>query len=440
MANISTDRHQRIDISDREFQPMSELLIDHFSMPKARGFSSVLIATDVFSGYIFLYPVKNESSKFVANSLDHLFAFFGPCKIIKSDNSKSLLRSKEVQKILLKWGIQKTYFSLPHAPFHNARVERRIRSIRTALRKLKTVYPQHLWTDLIHLLQFTHNSTPVVHRIDDKVIVASPFEKFFMRKDNFSTLPDIQSSKQYADMLKLINQHIKLVKSKYRDSFNKKAKNKRLSIGDFVLLKDNRTPAALEIAKKHKIPYYNTLFIIQNIAGQEVLLEDISSGFVFKSHIDFLKKYYHRPFATDFLNKDLKKHFGDTLYLDISEVDRSTLLKNLMEAGFDIGQDFEWLGEDVVKDNSAKPKIIVSKSTSKNISKSKSISAKSSLDNEMSSDSSEPPNPAPSSRSKSNSIAKSKTETSTVAKEPIMRKLRNRLNLKQPSRLQINKK
>ena len=72
--------------------------MDHFFLPKQLGFTCVLLIMDLFSQFAF--ACRDESARSVCAHLESVIAVTGAPKIIKSDNSLSLLRSQAVSTLL----------------------------------------------------------------------------------------------------------------------------------------------------------------------------------------------------------------------------------------------------------------------------------------------------------------------------------------------------
>ena len=116
---------------------MNIMAMDFFTVPPFRGYFTVLIGIDHFSGFIFKRACKSESSSEVVNFLSKIFANFGSPICIKSDNGTSLLRSKPVRNLLALWGVEVGTLSLPYTPDHNGKAERAIRAFRALIRSMK---------------------------------------------------------------------------------------------------------------------------------------------------------------------------------------------------------------------------------------------------------------------------------------------------------------
>ena len=74
--------------------------MDHFFLPKQLGFTCVLLIMDLFSQFTFAFACRDESARSVCAHLESVIAVTGAPKIIKSDNSLSLLRSQAVSTLL----------------------------------------------------------------------------------------------------------------------------------------------------------------------------------------------------------------------------------------------------------------------------------------------------------------------------------------------------
>lgn len=80
--------------------------MDHFFLSKRQGFSCVLLVVDIFSHFTFAFTCRDESARSVCNHLESIISVTGAPKIVKSDNSLSLLCSKAVSQTLERYKVE----------------------------------------------------------------------------------------------------------------------------------------------------------------------------------------------------------------------------------------------------------------------------------------------------------------------------------------------
>ena len=334
--------------------PMSLISIDHFKMTSSMGKSHCLIIIDEFSGFCWLQPVKNEKASYVAKYLDQFFFSFGAAVSIKSDNSRSLLKSKEVIKILNKHGVRRSILTVPYQPTHNSRCERKIRSVREILR-IFSHNKKVLWPNIIDQISFILNSCPKKFIGNGESLVLSPFEIFFNRKpvDRFVNPSNIlqsnspmKSKTEYDKINEIINQHIAKTKRRYQSQYNLNRSDGKINVGDMVLYKDLAPPAAGVANKKSKIPFLNRLFICRYISGQKAIIEDLITAVTLVVSPLHLKVYKSRPEYFAELPQNVKDEMGD--YLNLSFSSRAHILDSLKSLGFETSKTFG--SEDLVNE------------------------------------------------------------------------------------------
>ena len=158
--------------------PMSIVSMDHFSLPKSGPFKVVLLVMDNYSSYTWAFSCRDESARTVANCLDLIFSWFGPCQMLKSDGGPALIKSKAVKAVMDKYGITNSSVSLPYSPFHNAAIERQVRSYRELLRQ-EAFANNANWPRQLRRINLIRNMLP---RVYSNKLFLSPFELFFNRK------------------------------------------------------------------------------------------------------------------------------------------------------------------------------------------------------------------------------------------------------------------
>ena len=339
-CNHSNFRKIPLHVPNIELDVMSVLAIDHFSMKKSGRFTTIFICVDLFSTFTFLFPVPDESAKHVIDSLETIFKFCGPPTTILSDNSRSLLKNKNVQKFLERWGVYKSVLSLPYNPTHNASCERRIRDVRHVIRKVQMVYDKEKWNDLLPLVAFILNSTEKVHSDGKTKMLLSPFEKFHLRvspmNENRYLSRMKTDNKLYIENLKeLVNKTILNKKKDYIDKHNVTARVRDLKENDLVIYRDLMPPQAGGTPLKYKPPFQNRLYMLKSLNGKKACVLDLLTHVETDVSVDFLKKYKIQTDVIDNVDDSLKNEIGYNMSFDELFNNRQNLLKFLSSNKFD---------------------------------------------------------------------------------------------------------
>ena len=137
--------------------PMDHIQIDcsvHLP-PDAKGFTTLLVIIDVFTGFVFLRAIKTTSAECVAHSLWELFATFGLPKIIQSDNGPEFV-NKIVAALVKLTGVEHRFIS-PYNPRADGKVERAIGTLMGIIKKLLHGHNKE-WSLYVPFAQLAFNS------------------------------------------------------------------------------------------------------------------------------------------------------------------------------------------------------------------------------------------------------------------------------------------
>ena len=319
--------------------PFSNVTMDFFTMPSTQRYNHVLIVMDVYSQFIWLFKTPNQKVIHVIRALESLFAAFGPCVHIQSDNAKNLLRNAAVRNTLLKYGINRFKLSLPHYEQHNASCEREIKSCRKLYNILERT-TGHNWVNLTGIVALIHNSIP---RLFDNKILLSPFERFLLRPMPSSLLDktlitnktgDHLSLKQYEMIKTQINEAMEKKKLEYAEEHNRKANPNGLKIGDWAIYRRLNVPLPGTRPNKTRSAHLERLFLVRDVNKHIVLLEDIVTGIMNPVHGKFCSKYIDREAYFNDLPPLIQRQMGTPLNLNLRLDTRQTILDKLRSNGF----------------------------------------------------------------------------------------------------------
>lgn len=320
--------------------PFQFISIVHFALNQSRGMKNVLIVLDEFSSFIWAYAVKDESAIFVKKHLENLFFTYGPPCLIRSDNSRSLLRADIIKDLLAKHGVKKTLLSNPFYSKHNASCERKIRVVRELIRSANLISNKP-WPDILQELVYTYNITQTKIIVDNRTLLLSPFEKFYFRsppegiisaKNAVRNMSFSNSEDDITLLKRVVNDHVHKLQKIYNDNHNQKASESKLTPGDLCLYRRLSPPGPGQVANKYKPPFLNRLFICRSITGLTALIEDIISSNISKVSSTFLKKYLPR----DDVFKMLPPDVGQAFDLDLNAETRQIIVDKLKSAGFEV--------------------------------------------------------------------------------------------------------
>ena len=301
--------------------PMNVFALDFFTVPPFRGFKTVLIGIDHFSGFIVTRACRSESASEVTSFLSDVFSKFGAPITIKSDNGTSLLRARPVRSLLALWGVEVATLSLAYTPVHNGKVERSIRAFRSLVRSLS---PDNVrgWYPNLQRLTFINNMTPRVFKTKESTVLASPFELFLRRRPtplfiNPSLVHDptsdhhFQKSKDEIEKLDdFVSKFLAQKNKEYISKMNINTRPSLLKIGDLCILKDNVPPQAGDLPKKYFPPFKNIIYIVRLVKDLLCVLEDPLTGNIIYQNVRYVKKYKTRDDVFKELSPELQKVVG----------------------------------------------------------------------------------------------------------------------------------
>jgi len=217
--------------------PMQSLQIDVMELPKCNDYVAVLVIICVFSGFLFLRPLKSKTAQACAEAFLDIVWLFGPPLQITSDNASDFINALW-SKLLSFLGVEQklipAYYPLP-----KGRVERAIGAIRVTLRKY--LEGDTNWVSKLGLVQFRLNSLIAA------ATKSSPFALMFGRSSSFSTHNEEEKldwSALQIELTSIVHPTLADTAKTHRQvKLNKKFRQPSLTpltAGDQVMLKDNR--------------------------------------------------------------------------------------------------------------------------------------------------------------------------------------------------------
>ena len=135
----------------------------------------ILVLIDLFTGFVMLRVVKQDSAQYLARLLLEIFAVIGPGKIVESDNGPHL--TGDVLRAFSELVGMNQRFITPYHPQSNGRVERMNQTVRHVIRKLLEGSSLD-WPAVLPFVQL------VINRKINRRTGVSPFELEFGREMN----------------------------------------------------------------------------------------------------------------------------------------------------------------------------------------------------------------------------------------------------------------
>ena len=263
-----------------------------------RGHKYILTLIDYATRYPEAVPLKNVDTVTVAEALVEIFSRVGIPKEIMSDRGsqfKSDLMS-EVHRLLS----VKALFTSPYHACCNGAVERLNGVLKSIIKKLCSDHPRD-WDRYIPAALFAYREMP------NDSLKFSPFELLYGRKvrgplsilhelwSNDGTDNEVITTYQYVldlrsrleETAKLAASHAEISSQKYKEYYDLKARPRKLSIGDEVLVLLPTSSNKLVMQWRGPFPvigcHDNGVDYIVKMQGKEKLF-----------HINMLKKYFRR--------------------------------------------------------------------------------------------------------------------------------------------------
>jgi len=272
------------------------------------GHIAILSIICRFSGYIWLYPLRDVTSATIAKKLFKTMTQAGVPKIIVSDNAPNLI-SQTMQELTGRLGIQRVHI----APYHsssNAKIERAHRVIGDNLRALLVTGDVKKWNEKIpEILMGMRSAVSTVTK-------TSPFELWTGRSMRLPVERKLESQikvqlsdrtseeiKKYVEELKAktdtiyevhklrLQEDQEVMKARYDDKIRKKH---NYTVGETVFLRD---PVGVLGQSRKLLPeYYSTEYEIVSMDSHNVRLREVSSGQILQSvvHKDRIKPCVER--------------------------------------------------------------------------------------------------------------------------------------------------
>ena len=279
-------------------------LIDfHKDSHKNKGYSYILVIIDIFSKFIYLYPIKDKTTISVRNVLQRIFLSGDIPMKLGSDRGPEFT-GKELEPLLKHFGVN-LIIGKPYSPQTQGFVENKNKQIKQSIAMYISKYKVDAYYDMLDSIAFAINN------LKHSVTKLSPMEVhrgrklgvtgFFNAIDTVEYSQDREySKKEYEKVVEiqkqLHNKRVEIVRKRIFETADKREEKERrnkphFEVGDFVHLttytlstdKTKLYPLQIyftikvENGKLKKIKLENPLYHISMDTGQKVFTKGIKA-------------------------------------------------------------------------------------------------------------------------------------------------------------------
>ena len=301
--NSSGKQDQQFRATDYIYSPRSTWAIDLIpNMPlTSSGNKAILVAVDIFTGYLQLCPLKEKTAPALIEAIDKtIFSSFGIPKFLRSDEEPGLFTSKEFYEFLKPLGVKYLPTSVG-SPWANSHAERSIRTIKEAARNfLQQEKIVHKWDK--HLLFFheAHNNSTSVYGYALHQLMFATSKP--MPSDLLQFWPHVKDQNEYMEQIGPYAEKIRAqsqlrsdkAKGRNRTYKNQSRVKKKFQLGDMVAHKQLQlaTGTAMGMKPKHNGPYVIVAF---DEDGTSATIEHLHSGIQIKAHFNNISLVNFHP-------------------------------------------------------------------------------------------------------------------------------------------------
>ena len=158
------------------FLPCDHLQIDLGKFPTStEGHVYCLVCVDVFTGFLFLEPLKDKQMETIARALWKIFTVIGVPRILQSDNGSEF--KNELIAALTKLNGIEHRFIAPYNPRADGKVERSVKTVKDTVNKLMYGADCH-WHLHLPFVQYAYNNKV------QSLTGSTPFSLMFGRQAN----------------------------------------------------------------------------------------------------------------------------------------------------------------------------------------------------------------------------------------------------------------
>ena len=259
------------------------------------GYKAALLAVDLFTGYVQIYPLRDKTTKSLIKAIDRtIMNGFTIPKFLRTDEEPGLFRSQEFYDYLKPLGTKFLPTSVG-APWANSNAERSIRTIKDAIRNffLQEKVEEN-WDQYIHFFLAAHNKSAGIYGYAPEHLM------FGYDKPNEHDLlqfwPGARSHSEYMEkIVPIAEKHRQeaLSRGERKRERDRSYKNvhrvvKEFKLGQIVAHRQLQlaTGSAMGMKPKHTGPY---IVIEINPDGCSATIEHLYTGNIMKAHFTNLQ-------------------------------------------------------------------------------------------------------------------------------------------------------
>ena len=232
---------------DTPFKRVAVDIVGPIAPPSEAGHRYILTLVDYATRYPEAVPLKKITTEAVAEALLDIYSRVGIPEEVLTDQGTQFMSEcmQEVSRLLSIKGLTST----PYHPICNGLVERWNGTLKSMLKRLCQDHPKQ-WHRLINPVLFAYREVP------QESTGFSPFQLLYGRsvrgpgtilKELWTkevNIPEVKSSYEYVtelrerleDSLKLAQEELEKSQKRYKRHYDRKAKPRRLEVGDRVLI------------------------------------------------------------------------------------------------------------------------------------------------------------------------------------------------------------
>ena len=232
---------------DTPFKRVAVDIVGPIAPPSEAGHRYILTLVDYATRYPEAVPLKKNTTEAVAEALLDIYSRVGIPEEVLTDQGTQFMSEcmQEVSRLLSIKGLTST----PYHPICNGLVERWNGTLKSMLKRLCQDQPKQ-WHRLINPVLFAYREVP------QESTGFSPFQLLYGRsvrgpgtilKELWTkevNIPEVKSSYEYVtelqerleDSLKLAQEELEKSQKRYKRHYDRKAKPRRLEVGDRVLI------------------------------------------------------------------------------------------------------------------------------------------------------------------------------------------------------------
>ena len=232
---------------DTPFKRVAVDIVGPIAPPSEAGHRYILTLVDYATRYPEAVPLKKITTEAVAEALLDIYSRVGIPEEVLTDQGTQFMSEcmQEVSRLLSIKGLTST----PYHPICNGLVERWNGTLKSMIKRLCQDQPKQ-WHRLINPVLFAYREVP------QELTGFSPFQLLYGRsvrgpgtilKELWTkevNIPEVKSSYEYVtelrerleDSLKLAQEELEKSQKRYKRHYDRKAKPRRLEVGDRVLI------------------------------------------------------------------------------------------------------------------------------------------------------------------------------------------------------------